>query len=153
MNRTKKTLLITVGLAALTLTAVALGRDRHPHCDGPSTQKNAVVLINTFSVPAGKEAAALASWQKARDFLQTQPGYLGTRLHQNLDPNGTYHLVNVARWQSAEAFKAATEKMRAALPDNQVEGVIAQPGLFKVIDSDMPKGFGGGFGRGCRPGK
>ena len=52
MNRTKKTLLITVGLAALTLTAVALGRDRHPHCDGPSTQKNAVVLINTFSVPA-----------------------------------------------------------------------------------------------------
>ena len=112
-----------------------------------------MVLINTFSVPTGKESAALASWQKARDFLQTQPGYLGTRLHQNLAPNGTYHLVNVARWQSAEDFKAATEKIRAALPNNQVEGVIAQPGLFKVIDSDMPKGFGGGFGRGCRPGK
>ena len=47
MNRTKKTLLITAGLAALILTAVALGRDRHPHCDRPSTQKNAVVLINT----------------------------------------------------------------------------------------------------------
>lgn len=103
---------------------------------------NSVVLINTFEVPQGKEAETFAAWQKARDFLKNQPGYIGTRLHQNIDPNGKYHLVNIARWHSTEDFQAATAKMRQALPDNMSKGVTASPGLFKVIESDMPHGFG-----------
>lgn len=60
-------------------------------------------------------------------------------------------LINVARWRNMEDFKAATAKMRKALPDNMPEGVTASPGLFKVIGNDMPHGFGRyngkGFGR------
>jgi len=64
-------------------------------------------------------------------------------------------LINVARWRNMEDFKAATAKMRQALPDNMPEGVTASPGsspgLFKVIENDMPHGFGRynskGFGR------
>ena len=67
--------------------------------------------------------------------MKTQPGYIATRLHQNIDPNGKYHLVNVARWRNMEDFKAATAKMRQALPDNMPEGVTASPGLFKVIET------------------
>ena len=54
--------------------------------------------------------------------------------------NGKFHLINVARWRSADDFKNATAKMREALPDNQVEGVVFYPSLFKVIESDMPFG-------------
>lgn len=97
---------------------------------------NSVVLINAFEVPKGKEAEALASWQKAADFLQAQDGYISTRLHQNLDPNGKFHLVNVAVWRSTDDFKRATAKMRETMPDNQVEGVKFTPSLFRVIKSD-----------------
>ena len=102
----------------------------------PQNPPNSVVLINAFEVPKGKEAEALASWQKSADFLKTQDGYISTRLHQNLDPNGKFHLVNVAVWRSADDFKRATAKMRETMPDNQVEGVKFTPSLFRVIKSD-----------------
>lgn len=102
----------------------------------PQNPPNSVVLINTFEVPKGKEAETLASWQKSADFLKTQDGYISTRLHQNLDPNGKFHLVNMAVWRSAEDFRRATAKMRETMPDNQVEGVKFTPSLFKVIKSD-----------------
>ena len=102
----------------------------------PQNPPNSVVLINAFEVPKGKEAEALASWQKSADFLKTQDGYISTRLHQNLDPNGKFHLVNVAVWRSADDFKRATAKMRETMPDNQVEGVKFTPSLFRVINSD-----------------
>ena len=38
--------------------------------------------------------------------------------------------------------------MRQALPDNMPEGVTASPGLFKVIENDMPHGFGRYNGKG-----
>lgn len=64
-------------------------------------------------------------------------------------------LINVARWRNMEDFKAATAKMRQALPDNMPEGVTASPGsspgLFKVIESDMPQGFGRRNGKGFGP--
>lgn len=60
-------------------------------------------------------------------------------------------LINVARWINMEDFKAATAKMRQALPDNMPEGVTASPGLFKVIENDMPQGFGRRNGKGFGP--
>lgn len=102
----------------------------------PQNPPNSVVLINAFEVPKGKEAEALASWQKAADFLKAQDGYISTRLHQNLDPNGKFHLVNVAVWRSAGDFQRATAKMRETMPDNPVEGVKITPSLFRVIKSD-----------------
>ena len=153
MNIRKKTALIAIAVTAfVAVGCTANAKQWQEKCEA---FQNSVVLINTFEVPQGKEAEALASWQKARDFLKTQPGYIATHLHQNIDPNGKYHLVNVARWRNMEDFKAATAKMRQALPDNMPEGVTASPGsspgLFKVIENDMPHGFGRynskGFGR------
>lgn len=95
-----------------------------------------VILINAFHVAPGQEDAALAAWRKARDFLQTQPGYLDTRLHKNLDREGEFLFVNIARWQSAEDFHAATARMREALPDNRVPGVRAHPGLFQWMTEE-----------------
>ena len=141
MNTRKKTIITAVTAAVLLCVAGCTAKAEQWRTQREAMH-NSVVLINTFEVPQGKEAETLAAWQKSRDFLKTQPGYIGTRLHQNINPNGKYHFVNVARWRSAEEFKAATAKMRQALPDNMPEGVTASPSLFKVIESDMPHGFG-----------
>lgn len=97
---------------------------------------DSVILINTFQVPPGKEEDALNSWRIARDFLKKQPGYISTQLHQNIDPNGSYQLVNIAKWRSADDFYSATKKMYEMLPENKVEGVQIHPGLFTIIESD-----------------
>lgn len=141
MNTRKKTIIAAVTAAVFLCLAGCTAKAEQWRTQREAMQ-NSVVLINTFEVPQGKEAETLAAWQKSRDFLKTQPGYISTRLHQNIDPNGKYHFVNVARWRSAEEFKAATAKMHQALPDNKPEGVTASPGLFKVIESDMPHSFG-----------
>lgn len=95
-----------------------------------------VVLINTFEVPAGKEEEAVAAWEKARDFLAGQPGYIATALHRALAPDARYPLINVARWESAERFAAATQRMREAEIFPEIEGLRYTPGLYRVIRSD-----------------
>lgn len=141
MNTRKKTIIAAVTATVFLCLAGCTAKAEQWRTQREA-MRNSVVLINTFEVPQGKEVETLAAWQKSRDFLKTQPGYISTRLHQNIDPNGKYHFVNVARWRSAEEFKAATAKMQQALPNNKPEGVTASPGLFKVIESDMPHGFG-----------
>lgn len=69
-----------------------------------------VVLINAFEVPEGEDDAFLESWERGREFLRKQPGYLSTRLHRSLSPTADFRFVNVARWESAEAFQAATSQ-------------------------------------------
>lgn len=127
-------------LTAVMATAVAITAcmGKPDFIQKRETLKNSVVLINTFEVPKGQEANALASWQASRDFLKTQNGYISTTLHQNLNPDGKYHLVNVARWASVEDFNKAISNMNQTLSNNKVEGVVATPSLFKVIDSDVP---------------
>jgi len=66
-----------------------------------------VVLINAFEVPPGADHAFLEYWERARRFLGARDGYLSTRLHQSLSPEADFRFVNVALWQSAQAFQAA----------------------------------------------
>jgi heme-degrading monooxygenase HmoA len=67
-----------------------------------------VVLINAFEVPAGADETFLEGWEQSRDFLRRQPGYLSTRLHRSVSPTADFRFVNVALWESTEAFRAAT---------------------------------------------
>jgi heme oxygenase (mycobilin-producing) len=69
-----------------------------------------VVLINAFEVPEGNDEAFLEGWERARAFLATQQGYLSTRLHRSLSAAAHFRFINVAVWQSARAFQAATSQ-------------------------------------------
>lgn len=92
-----------------------------------------VVLINTFTVPADVLEETIVYWEQARDFLKTQPGYVSTKLHQSLSPDAKYLLVNVAEWESADAFKAATTLMQSSASLPTINGVVPGPQLYKVI--------------------
>ena len=92
-----------------------------------------VVLINPFIVPEGKLAESIVFWENARDYLKEQPGYVSTKLHKSLKPDATFELINVAVWESAEAFMAATQKMRKEVKMKPVDGLMADPALYEVI--------------------
>ena len=91
-----------------------------------------VVLINVFEVPAGADEEFLRGWEAARDFMQRQPGYVSTRLHQSLDPTARFRFINVAEWSSPADFQAALNqpefvRMRQASP------FAHYPSLYQVV--------------------
>lgn len=93
----------------------------------------AVVLINAFEVPADKAGHFIAAWEATRDFLRSQPGYIETALHQALTPDADFLFVNIARWETPEAFRAAIggAGMRAAAAG--LAGYRPHPSLYRVV--------------------
>jgi heme-degrading monooxygenase HmoA len=73
-------------------------------------QREPVILINAFEVPEGEDESFLVGWERGRDFLRTQTGYLSTRLHRSLSPDADFRFVNVALWESEQAFRDATSQ-------------------------------------------
>lgn len=74
------------------------------------------VLINAFEVPEGEDEAFLGGWERQRDFLSAQPGYVSTRLHRSLAPDAEFRFVNVALWKSPQAFRDATSRADFPVP-------------------------------------
>ncbi|GAA6154674.1 hypothetical protein NBRC116588_01470 [Pyruvatibacter sp. HU-CL02332] len=95
-----------------------------------------VTLINVFEVTDGALDQAIAMWTKSRDFLQTQPGYVSTALHQSITPDAKFALINVAVWESADAFKSASAAMNANGKAPEIEGLSFTPGLYTVVARD-----------------
>jgi heme-degrading monooxygenase HmoA len=96
-------------------------------------EDDVVTLINPFIVPQEKLEETIIMWEQARDFLQQQTGYISTSLHQSIEPDSRYRLINVAKWKSIEAFKAASTKMRAEANLPRIEGVQGEPALYNLI--------------------
>ena len=92
-----------------------------------------VVLINAFEVPAGDAGKFIAAWEKSRDYLETQPGYLGTALHQSLNSGADFHFVNIARWATAEDFTAAIQSAGFREAAVGLAGYPLHPGLYRVV--------------------
>jgi heme oxygenase (mycobilin-producing) len=78
--------------------------------DGMPDVDGGVVLINPFEVPDDADERFLAGWDRARDVLAEQRGYLGTRLHRSVAAD--FRFVNVARWSSPLMFARAREDPR-----------------------------------------
>jgi heme-degrading monooxygenase HmoA len=96
------------------------------------------VLINPFEVPPEvQDDEFMAQWQRAADYLRSEPGFVGTRLHRAIAPDARFRFVNVAEWQSPAAFRAAVtsdgfRQMAGRGPTNY-------PALYEVavtVDAD-----------------
>jgi heme-degrading monooxygenase HmoA len=93
----------------------------------------AVVLINSFEVPAPDAEKFIVAWEKTRDYLETQPGYIDTALHQAVASDAEFQFVNVAHWASAEDFAAAigSPDMREAA--GGLAGYRPHPALYRAV--------------------
>jgi heme oxygenase (mycobilin-producing) len=69
-----------------------------------------VVLINVFEVPAEHDETFLSGWEHQREYLSAREGYRSTRLHRSLSPDADFRFVNVALWESEQAFRDATSQ-------------------------------------------
>lgn len=90
-----------------------------------------VTLINPFEVAAGQEAAFVENWKRTAAVFSGKPGYLDTRLHRSLDPAARFRFVNVAHWESAEAW---AEAIKAFPPkEGGLAGIKANPALYEPM--------------------
>jgi heme oxygenase (mycobilin-producing) len=92
-----------------------------------------VVLINAFEVPAADAVAFIAAWCGARDYLASQPGYIDTVLHQSIAPDAEFQFVNVAHWQAAEDFIAATQSPGFRESAAGLVGYRPHPDLYRPV--------------------
>jgi heme-degrading monooxygenase HmoA len=94
-----------------------------------------LVLINAFEVPAGRDEDFIRGWEAARDYLEAQPGYVDTALHQAISPDADFRFVNIARWESAAAFQAAVQSPAFREVSEALAEFRAHPALYRVVRS------------------
>ena len=69
-----------------------------------------VTLINVSEIDSHKLDLFFAQWRKRVEFMAKQPGFRSLKLHRALTPDARFQLVNVARWDSDDALRAATAR-------------------------------------------
>ena len=92
-----------------------------------------LTLVNLFTVPAGEEDAFEARFKAVCEKLDGMPGFEGTELHRNAgvgDP--TYAFVNIAKWESAEAWREALPKILAGAGGVSL-GVVPKAALYESV--------------------
>jgi heme-degrading monooxygenase HmoA len=101
------------------------------HEDGTPEAAGGVILITPFEVPAGDDEVFLIGWERVRELLAAQRGYLGTRLHRSLAA-ASFRFVNIARWSSPLAFSRALQRPEV----QQAAAAMAfrsHPALYQVV--------------------
>ncbi len=95
-----------------------------------------ITLINVFVVPEGKMSEAIAFWEKGAEFMEKQPGYISTALHQSILPNSKFQLINVAKWKTVEDFKKASHLLKTQSGLKPMQELGINPSLYKIIRAD-----------------
>jgi len=96
--------------------------------------QQAVVLINAFEVPSGEDESFLVGWERTHDFLLSQPGYRSSKLHKSMETSADFRYVNVAVWDSEDAFRAATS--RPEFRDITMEYPL-HSSVYEVVSADQ----------------
>jgi heme-degrading monooxygenase HmoA len=96
-------------------------------------QRQPMILINAFEVPPDKDDEFIRGWEAARDFLQTQAGYVDTALHRAVSPDADFRFVNVARWESPQHFQAAIQSDGFREASQGLASFPPHPALYEVV--------------------
>lgn len=92
-----------------------------------------VTLINGFDLLEGHEDDFVAGWLKLSDELADAPGFRGACLYRGEQGVSEFAFVNIAEWDSAEAWRAAISRpgFQARLRD--LNGASGHPGLYTPV--------------------
>ena len=98
----------------------------------------AVTFINVFEVSVEQIDTFIAHWRGLAKIMSTAPGFRNARLHRALSSQTRFQIVNVANWESPQAWEAATanpefqDGLRALAEDTEVQ-FSANPALYEVV--------------------
>lgn len=67
-----------------------------------------VTLVNVFEGAPDQDDDLIRDWERARDYLRSQPGLITTTLHRRLAADADFRFVNVAVGECPEASQAAS---------------------------------------------
>jgi heme-degrading monooxygenase HmoA len=121
-------------------------RDEAARPFDPDIPGRPVTFINCMLVRPGEEDLAFSVWQEVNAYMVTKPGYRWHRLHRRVDASAPFGQINVARWESAEAWAAAHDEGfraltgRSELPFRPVAALcelLDDPELAAVSGSDL----------------
>jgi heme-degrading monooxygenase HmoA len=92
-----------------------------------------LTLVNLFTVPAGEEDAFAARFKTVVENLSGVAGFEGTELHRHAGVGDTsYAFVNIAKWESADAWREALPKIMAQ-GGLLSGGVIPKAALYESV--------------------
>jgi heme-degrading monooxygenase HmoA len=94
-----------------------------------------VTLMNSFSVPEGRDEVFLELWKQTSEYFRRQPGFLSLRLHRAVTPGAPYRYVNIARWASDAEYRAphTTDEFRALVTQEAWLEFPSSPVLYEVV--------------------
>jgi heme-degrading monooxygenase HmoA len=101
----------------------------------------AVTFINIFEVPVEQIDTFIEHWRELAKIMSTAPGFRDVRLHRALSPRTRFQIINVANWESPQAWEAAVanpefqDGLRALAKDTEVQ-ISANPALYQVVYGD-----------------
>lgn len=94
-----------------------------------------VTLINVFEIPAEQVPAFIAEWDERSRIMSAYPGFRDAVLHRAVSPEGRFQLVNVAHWDSLQAYTEAHADPRFRASRDRAgrdPRVVAHPELYRV---------------------
>jgi long-chain acyl-CoA synthetase len=96
-----------------------------------------ITLINKFVVQGDDTAEFERIWTESSEFMRSQPGFVGFKLHKSLRNPDVY--VNVALWESAEDHHKVLASEAFAVHVRELATVAtADPDLFTVVLEGVP---------------
>jgi quinol monooxygenase YgiN len=100
-----------------------------------------MTLINLFTVSPEQEEGFVARFTATAEALKGLPGFLGTDLHKNAGVGDqSYRFVNIAKWESADHWRAALPTIIAGARSLGGEGgVIPTAALYESIFQLAPE--------------
>lgn len=91
-----------------------------------------VTLVNTFRVAPDDVGGLLQAWAADAGMLKRKPGFLSTQLYRGVAGSTTF--VNMAVWESVEAFRDAFGDPRFQETfGNYPDSTVASPHLFQKV--------------------
>ena len=75
------------------------------------------------------------SWERANAFLKEQPGHINTTLHRACSANPDFRFVNISCWESADAFRDATQSEDFREASGRLEAFPIHASVYEVVST------------------
>jgi heme-degrading monooxygenase HmoA len=96
--------------------------------------ENGVTFMNVIELPAVEVDGFVEQWRERAKLMRDAPGFRDSRLHRAKLPNTRFQLVNVAHWDSVEAWESAIANPAFQTAVRGVPGVVTpNPALYDVV--------------------
>ena len=68
------------------------------------------------------------------EYLRKQPGFISTKFHKTITPDAKFQLVNIAEWETPEAFMTAVNSEEfKKITKGMMDKFPHHPALYEII--------------------